>query len=95
MENKYDWACRLRFSGEQRHVYGEDRENVFKTYRELIDEMGKVSLSHVKRRPRENRDFSRWPAEEKHEKVSKLTSEKFPGLKNHFSWVSFLRWQRW
>ena len=45
-----------------------------------------------------NRDYSRWPAEEKCEKVSKMASEKFPGLKNHFSnfsWVSFLRWQRW
>ena len=39
--------------------------------------------------------FSRWPAEEKCEKVSKMALEKFPGLKNHFSWVSFLRWQRW
>ena len=35
----------------------EEVENVFKTYREVIDEMGKVSLSHIKRRPPENRDF--------------------------------------
>ena len=62
---------------------------MFKIYWEVIDEMGKVSLSHVNRLSSENRDFSRWPAEEKHEKVSKLTSDKFPGLKNHFSWVSF------
>ena len=70
-------------------------ENMFKTYREVIDEMGKASLSHINRLSLENLDFSRWQAERKHEKVSKLTSEKFPGLKNHLSWVSFLRWQRW
>ena len=42
-----------------------------------------------------NCDFSKWPAEEKREKVAKMASEKFPGLKNYFFWVSFLRWQRW
>ena len=67
---------------------------MFKTYREVTDEMGKVSLSHINRLSGENRDFSRWPAGQKHENVTKLASEKFPGLKNHFSWVSFLRWQR-
>ena len=51
---------------------------MFKTYREVIDKMGKVSLSHINRLSPENRDFSRWPAEEKHEKVSKLASEKNP-----------------
>ena len=38
--------------------------------------------------------FSRWPAEERREQVSKIALEKFPGLKNNFSWVSFLRRQR-
>ena len=60
MENTYDWACRLRFSGGRRHVYVGDRENVLKTYREVIDEMGKVSLSHINRLFWENRDLSRW-----------------------------------
>ena len=32
-------------------------ENVLKTYREVIDNMGKVSLSHRNRLSRENRDF--------------------------------------
>ena len=67
---------------------------MYKSYREVTDEMEKVSLSHIKRRPRENRDFSRLPTGKKREKVLKLASEKFPGLKNHFSWASFLRWQR-
>ena len=67
---------------------------MLKTYREVTDEMEKVSLSHINRLSGENRDFSRWPTEKKHEKVPKLASVKFPGLKNHFSWVSFLRWQR-
>ena len=31
--------------------------------------MEKVSLSHVKRRLRENRDFSRWENKQKHEQV--------------------------
>ena len=53
---------------------------MLKTYREVIDKMGKVSLSHIKRRPRENRYFSRWPAGKKREKVSKLASDKI-------SWV--------
>ena len=39
--------------------------------------------------------FLRWLAEEKCEHVSKMALEKFPGLKNYFSWVSYLRWQRW
>ena len=39
--------------------------------------------------------FLRWPDGEKCEKVAKIALEKFPGLKNDFSWVSFLRWQRW
>ena len=69
-------------------------ENVFKTYREVIDEMGKVSPSHINRLSEENRHFSRWPAGKKRQKVSILASEKFLGLKNHFSWVSFLSWQR-
>ena len=43
-------------------------ENVFKTYREVVDKMGKVCLSDINRLSSENRDFSRWPAEEKHEK---------------------------
>ena len=67
---------------------------MFKTYREVTDEMGKVSLSHINRLSGENHDFSRWPTGRKREKVPKLASEKLPGLKNHFSWVSFLRWQR-
>ena len=62
---------------------------MFKTYREGTDEMEKVSLSHINRLSRENRDFSRWPTGKKGETVPKLASEKFPGLKNHFSWVSF------
>ena len=49
-------------------------ENVFKTYREVIEKMEKASLSHMKQRPQENHDFSRWPAEQKHDKMSKLTS---------------------
>ena len=65
-------------------------ENVFKTYREVIDKMGKVSLSHINRLSGENRDFSRWPAGKKREKVPKLASEKFPGLKNYFSWSKVL-----
>ena len=40
-------------------------ENVFQTYREVIDKMGKVSLNHIKQRPRENRDFSRWENDKK------------------------------
>ena len=40
-------------------------ENVFKTYREVIDEMGKVSLGHINRLSSESRDFSGWPAEQK------------------------------
>ena len=67
---------------------------MLKTYREVTDEMGKVSLSHINRLSGENRDFSRWPTRKKREKVAILTLEKFPGLKNNFSWVSFLRWQR-
>ena len=43
--------------------------NVFKTSRQVIDKMGKVSLSHIKQRPRENRDVSRWDKDKKHEKV--------------------------
>ena len=34
---------------------------MFKTYREVIDKMEKVSLSHINRLSGENRDFSRWP----------------------------------
>ena len=68
---------------------------MFKTYREVTDEMEKVSLSHINRLSGENRDFSRWLTGKKCEKVPKMASEKFPGLKTHFSWVSFLRWQRW
>ena len=49
-------------------------EDVLKTYREVIDKMGKVSLSHIKRRSRENRDFSRWENQEKHEKVLVLVA---------------------
>ena len=47
--------------------FEDEVENVFKTYREVIDKkMEKVPLSHMKRRPRENHDFSMWLAEEKH-----------------------------
>ena len=55
---------------------------MFKTYREVTDEMGKVSLRHINRLSGENCDFSRWPAGKKPEKVQKMASEKFPGLKN-------------
>ena len=43
-------------------------ENVFKTYREVIDKMGKVSLNQKKQRPRGTYVFSRWEVEQKHEK---------------------------
>ena len=73
-------------------------ENVLQTGKcdeeEVIDKMGKVSLNHVNRLPLENQYFSRWPAKQKHEQLVKFASQKFTGLKNHFSWVSFLRWQR-
>ena len=53
-------------------------ENVFKTYREVTDEVGKVSLSHINRSFEENRDFSRWPAGKNCEKVPKFASAKIP-----------------
>ena len=49
-------------------------ENVFKTYREVTDEMRKVSLSHIKRRSQEKIDFSRWENSEKPEKVFVLVA---------------------
>ena len=63
-------------------------ENVLQTYRELIDTMGKVSLSH-----------SRWENQEKHEKVIVLVAP-YSKLKNsttvvhHFSsWIDLDRCQ--
>ena len=51
---------------------------MFKTYREVIDKMGKVSLSHINCLSRENRDFSRWPAGKKTSKSAKNGFRKIP-----------------
>ena len=66
-------------------------ENVFKTYRELQGgdrQDGKGVSQPYKSLILRKQRFFKMAAEQKHEQVSKLTSEKFPGLKNHFSWVS-------
>ena len=57
---------------------------MLKTYREVIDELEKASLSHIKRRSRENIDFSRWENQEKHEKQEK--HEMVEGL-HHSSFI--------
>ena len=51
---------------------------MFKTYREVTDEMGKVSLSHINRSSGENRDFSRWPTGNKTRTSVKNGFRKIP-----------------
>ena len=84
MENTYGRACRLRFSGGQRHVYVRDGENCEFSIRSWDGGWWKWWKTLMKSLySRKINNFHGWKFEKKHENVSKIASEKFLGLENN------------